>query len=457
MALILLIDDDKQIQKLFGQYLKTKKHSVLSALSGEDALRILKDQVPDFILLDLSLPGMSGLECLEKIKKVHRSIPVVIVTGYAELSSAVKAMRLGSKDYIEKPVDLESLNRVINSIILPVSKPNYEKELKKDSESQFGYGDLIGVSKSMQDVFRFILRVTNSPSTPVLVYGETGTGKGHVARTLHYFSDRSDKPFIEINCTTFQETLLEAELFGYEAGAFTDAKRQKKGLLELAHGGTFFLDEIGEMSLWLQAKILKVIEEQSFRRVGGTHEIKVDARIISATSKELEQKIREGTFREDLYYRLNVARINLPPIRERKEDIILLIDYFVNMLNSKLNKKIKGLTVAATDKLLNYEWPGNVRQIRNIIERAILFEKGDEITIESIGHFTYIQDAELTGKEASYGEIKLPSQGLSIESVEQSLIKQAIEMSSGNKSKAAKLLGLTRATLNYRLKKFEID
>ena len=456
MALILLIDDDKQIQKLFGQYLKTKKHTVLSALSGEEALRILKDQIPDFILLDLSLPEMSGLDCLGKIKKIHPGIPVVIVTGYAELSSAVKAMKLGSKDYIEKPVDLEGLNSLIDSIIIPINEPNYEKELKKESDSQFGYGDLIGISKSMQDVFRFILRVTNSPSTPVLVYGETGTGKCHVARTLHYFSERSDKPFIEINCTTFQETLLEAELFGYEAGAFTDAKRQKKGLLELAHEGTFFLDEIGEMSLWLQAKILKVIEEQSFRRVGGTHEIQVDARIISATSKELEQKIREGTFREDLYYRLNVARVNLPPVRERKEDIILLIDHFVNLLNLKLNKKIKGLSPEATDKLINYKWPGNVRQIRNIIERAILFEKGDEISIDSIGHFTNIGDSELTDQESSYGEIQLPIQGLSIENVEQSLIKQAIEMSNGNKSKAAKLLGLTRATLNYRLKKYDL-
>jgi DNA-binding NtrC family response regulator len=456
MISILLVDDDPQIQKLFVQFLRSKNIDVVSAISGEEALKSLENSIPDMILLDLSLPGISGLECLEKIKKDHPVIPVVIVTGYAELSTAVKAMKLGSRDYIEKPVDLEDLYRVIKTIVQPVIEPVYNK-IKEDQLSEFGYGDLIGVSQSMQDVFRFILKVTNSPTTPVLIYGETGTGKGHVARTLHYYSERSDKPFIEINCTTFQETLLEAELFGYEAGAFTDAKRQKKGLLELAHGGTFFLDEIGEMSLWLQAKILKVIEEQTFRRVGGTVEIKVDARIISATSKKLEQKIIDGTFREDLFYRLNVARVNLPPVRERKDDIILLVEHFIDILNPKLNKQIKGISPEAADIIINYEWPGNVREIRNIIERAILFEKGDWINEDSLGQFSLIRESVEKSQSINIEEIVIPESGISIEKVEQALIKQALKMSKGNKSRAATLLGLSRATLNYRLKKFNIE
>jgi DNA-binding NtrC family response regulator len=456
MISILLVDDDPQIQKLFVQFLRSKNIDVVSAVSGEEALKSLENSIPDMILLDLSLPGISGLECLEKIKKDHPVIPVVIVTGYAELSTAVKAMKLGSRDYIEKPVDLEDLYRVIKTIVQPVIEPVYNK-IKEDQLSEFGYGDLIGVSQSMQDVFRFILKVTNSPTTPVLIYGETGTGKGHVARTLHYYSERSDKPFIEINCTTFQETLLEAELFGYEAGAFTDAKRQKKGLLELAHGGTFFLDEIGEMSLWLQAKILKVIEEQTFRRVGGTVEIKVDARIISATSKKLEQKIIDGTFREDLFYRLNVARVNLPPVRERKDDIILLVEHFIDILNPKLNKQIKGISPEAADIIINYEWPGNVREIRNIIERAILFEKGDWINEDSLGQFSLIRESVEKSQSINIEEIVIPESGISIEKVEQALIKQALKMSKGNKSQAATLLGLSRATLNYRLKKFNIE
>jgi DNA-binding NtrC family response regulator len=456
MISILLVDDDPQIQKLFVQFLRSKNIDVVSAVSGEEALKSLENSIPDMILLDLSLPGISGLECLEKIKKDHPVIPVVIVTGYAELSTAVKAMKLGSRDYIEKPVDLEDLYRVIKTIVQPVIEPVYNK-IKEDQLSEFGYGDLIGVSQSMQDVFRFILKVTNSPTTPVLIYGETGTGKGHVARTLHYYSERSDKPFIEINCTTFQETLLEAELFGYEAGAFTDAKRQKKGLLELAHGGTFFLDEIGEMSLWLQAKILKVIEEQTFRRVGGTVEIKVDARIISATSKKLEQKIIDGTFREDLFYRLNVARVNLPPVRERKDDIILLVEHFIDILNPKLNKQIKGISPEAADIIINYEWPGNVREIRNIIERAILFEKGDWINEDSLGQFSLIRESVEKSQSINIEEIVIPESGISIEKVEQALIKQALKMSKGNKSRAATLLGLSRATLNYRLKKFNIE
>jgi DNA-binding NtrC family response regulator len=456
MTSILLVDDDPQIQKLFVHYLRSKNIDVISAISGEEAIKSLENSIPDLILLDLSLPGISGLECLEKIKKNHPVIPVVIITGYAELSTAVKAMKLGSKDYIEKPVDLENLYRVINSIVQPIPEPVYKK-IKEDQLSDFGYGDLIGVSQSMQDVFRFILKVTNSPTTPVLIYGETGTGKGHVARILHHYSERSDKPFIEINCVTFQETLLEAELFGYEAGAFTDAKRQKKGLLELAHGGTFFLDEIGEMSLWLQAKILKVIEEQTFRRVGGTEEIKVNARIISATSKELEQKIIDGTFREDLFYRLNVARVNLPPVRERKDDIILLVEHFIGILNSKLKKQMKGVSPEATDIIMDYEWPGNVREIRNIIERAILFEKGDWITVESLGKLRLIRETFEKGQPVSVDELVIPESGISIEKVEKSLIKQALIMSKGNKSRAAILLGLSRATLNYRIKKFNIE
>lgn len=453
MASILIVDDDIGIRANLQEILESEGHEVTPLMTAEDALSCLKEDEPDLILLDYKLPGMDGLKCLAHIKDYNSHIPVIIITSHADVSSAVTAMKLGAWDYIEKPFNLNKINLIVQKALDDKHKDEQIAYLQKEKKEYLGFNEIIGNSDKIKDIFKFVHQVANSPRTTVLIQGETGTGKELVARAIHYNSARANKPFIEINCSAFQEPLLEAELFGYEAGAFTGAIRRKKGLLELAHQGTFFLDEIGDMEIGLQSKLLKVIEDQSFRRVGGTKEIKVDTRIISATSRDLENKILENTFRQELYYRLNVASITLPPLRERKGDVLLLAEHFLKQYNAEFKKSIKGLSPDAEIMLSEHSWPGNIRELKNTIERAVLFEESNYLSSKSLSPYVSSVNRKIYNDKT---EFDIPSGGISLIEIEKSLIEKALDYTNGNQTHAAKLLKISRETMKYRMRKFNI-
>ncbi len=457
MAYIHIVDDDPLILESLSEFLELEGYEVSVFTSAEDAqLAIVKD-TPDIILLDLRLPGMDGLEYLEIIKKQYPEIEILMVTGYADVTTAIKAIKLGARDYIKKPFVLDELGVLIKKAIS--DKKKNEQLAYLQQEQQYEFNEIIAASKSMEKVFEFIRRLSDSPKTSVLICGETGTGKELVARALHYNSPREKKPFIELNCSALQDTLLESELFGHEAGAFTDAKRIKKGLMEIAHEGTFFLDEIADMKVDLQVKLLKAIEDKTFRRLGGTKEIKIDLRIISATSRNLAQCIKEGTFREELYYRLGVVIIELPLLRDRDGDVILLADHFIHYFNAEFKYNIKGMNSDVKALLLQHSWPGNVRELRNVIERSVLFEKGEHLSLDSVRLMNLPQTYQPAGKSLQQGllDFEIPPEGFSITDVEKSLIEKALMQTNGNQTMAAKLLGFSRETLKYRLRKFKIN
>ncbi len=455
MDLVHIVDDEKEIRYTLKKMFEFNGYDVATFSSGETALPVIMRDNPDVIILDLHLPGIDGLEILRRTKQINPEIEVVMITGYADVVSAVKAIKLGARDYIKKPVVFEELNLIVQNA-LEVKKKN-EQLNYLNQEKRHKISDMVGTSSVMQPIYTFIDQVAASPKTSVLITGETGTGKGLVARAIHYKSPRVKNQFIEVNCSAIQPNLLESELFGYEAGAFTGADNRKKGLLELAHEGTFFLDEIGDMGLELQAKILKVIEEKSFRRVGGTKEIKIDIRIISASSKDLFQKVEEGTFRKDLIFRLNVAACNLPPLRERADDIILLTEHYLHIFNNEFGKNITNISSAAKKFLRSHTWVGNVRELRNIIERAVLFEQSDTLTRESISGLPFSPPTTSQAeKQQNHSLFDIPDEGISLVDVEKDIISKALEKAGGNQTKAAKLLGLSRETLKYRLKKYKI-
>ena len=456
MAYISIVDDDRTIRELLIEYFETQGHEVSTFASAEEAQANILEEQPDILLLDVRLPGKDGLTFLTEMRGKLDQSGIIMMTGHADYHTAVQAIKSGARDFISKPFSLSDLQKIISKTLLDNKKNeklNYLEAANKQRVS-----DMVGTSDSMQHVFKFIDKVAPASRTSVLIEGETGTGKGMVARAIHYSSPRNGAPFIEVNCSAFQSTLLESELFGHESGAFTGAKTRKKGLLELAHEGTFFLDEIGDMSLDLQSKLLKVLEEQTFRRVGGTREIHIDTRLISATSKDLTKALETGQFRTDLYYRLHVASITLPPLRERKEDILILADHYLMIFALEFKKPIQGISAEAKDALSRHSWVGNVRELRNVIERAVLFETGDILSLENIG-FPATQVAHKSTSTQDVMEIdaiRIPSEGVCFEDIEKAFILKAMERSRGNKSKAAKLLGFSRETMKYRLKKYGV-
>lgn len=458
MASIFVIDDDNIISANLKDFLELEGHEITTFSNGEDALSRLSHDTPDIMLVDLRLPGIDGLELLEKVKDRSQNIEVVIITGHADVPSAVKAIKLGARDYIKKPFDLDEISIIVQKAVSARKMDEHLAYLHKEEQTRLGFGEIIGTSDAIKKVFEFVRHVSQTPKTTVLIRGETGTGKELVARAIHNNSERAKKPFIEVNCSAFQETLLEAELFGHEAGAFTDAKEQKKGLLELAHEGSFFLDEIGDMSVSLQAKVLKVIEEQVFRRVGGTKVISVDTRIISATSRNLDQYVADEKFRQDLYYRLNVAMIELPPLRERDEDIILLAEHFLGVFNTEFKRNIKGIFPEVIKLFMKYSWPGNVREMKNVMERAVLFEKGEYISGDSVNivDTSTLQSQTQDSVSTEFIISDILEKGISLEDVEKSLILKALETTNKNQTKAALLLGISRETIKYRMKKFNL-
>jgi len=448
---ILVVDDEHLIRWSLEQNLKKQGYEVLTAGSGEDALRIIREDPPELVLLDIQLPGISGLEVLEKIKDIDEDIIVIMVTAHGGLETAVTAMRIGAYDYLNKPFNLDEMAIVIRKA-LETSDLRREVVSLRVEHKKVGLPNIIGASQCMQSILAMMEKVARSEAATVLIQGESGTGKELVAKWIHYKSSRADKAFMAINCAAVPATLLESELFGHEKGAFTDAKATKKGLFELADGGTVFLDEIGDMEMGMQAKLLRFLEDRTFRRIGGSKVTTVDVRIISATNKDLIKAIESKDFRNDLYYRLQVIPIFLPPLRERREDILTLAKHFIDTYKREFAKKVNGISAQAERLLVDYNWPGNIRELKNVIERAIILGNEDMLAVDHL-------PLEITSRLATEAvtaiiTFKLPPEGIDIEEVEKELIRQALENNDWNQSKAAKKLNLGVDAFRYRMKKF---
>ncbi len=432
---ILVGDDEKSQREILEMILSEEGYDVTTAASGEAALKFAKDRRFDLALTDLKMTGMDGIELLQHLLAYDSSIIVILLTAHGSIESAKEALRRGAFDYLEKPYDKAALLETINRALDRLDAIDIE---------------IISASPKMESVKKMILKVARSNST-VLVRGESGTGKELIARAVHNQSPRVTEMFQAVNCAAINENLLESELFGHEKGSFTGAHAEKKGLFEIADRGTLFLDEIGEIDVGMQAKLLRALQERKIRRVGGTHEMNVDVRVIAATNRDLRAMVADGRFRDDLYYRINVLSIDVPPLRERREDIPVLIDFFLKKHTKNTSRFITGLTAETRKLMMEYSWPGNVRQLESAIERAILLSEGDLITTEDLP-----TEVRQEVGPASEGAFKLPAEGINFEDVERNLITQAMEQTDYNITKAAKLLGLTFRTLQYRLEKFGI-
>jgi len=447
---ILVVDDEHLIRWSLEQNLKKQGYEIIMAGTGEDALQMAREQQPDLVLLDIQLHGISGIEVLEKIKDYDEDIIIIMLTAHGGLETAVNAMRLGAYDYVSKPFNLDELSIIIKKAL--ENSDLKQEVVRLRTETKKSAPNIIGSSQQTKYLLEVLEKVARSEASTVLVQGESGTGKELVAKWIHYSSNRAEKPFIAINCAAVPATLLESELFGHEKGAFTDAKTTKKGLFELADGGTVFLDEIGDMEMGMQAKLLRFLEDRSFRRIGGARVFTVDVRIISATNKDLQKSIAEKSFRNDLYYRLQVIPIFLTPLRERKEDVIALAQHFVELYNKDFNKKVQGIAGMAERMLLDYSWPGNVRELKNVIERAIILGNDETVLLEHLP--LEIAARAPTNGDAPMSAFRLPPEGIDIEEVEKELIRQALEITEWNQSKAAKKLTLGIDAFRYRMKKF---
>jgi DNA-binding NtrC family response regulator len=452
---ILVVDDEDLIRWSLQQKLSTWGYRPLEAANAETAISLVESESPDLVLLDVHLPDKNGLEVLKAIKEWNPRAAVIIMTAYGVLEDAVSALRLGAYDFVSKPLNFEELRATIANALETVKLRQEVRHFRDRDRKRFNFENLVGESEPIRNAITLMKKVAASPATTILFQGESGTGKDLFAKAIHFYSSRADRPFLAVNCAALPENLVESELFGYERGAFTDARQQKKGLLELADGGTLFLDEIGEMPLGLQAKLLRVLEEQSFKRVGGVQDVRVDVRIIASSNRDLKRMVDEEKFRTDLYYRLNVMTINLPPLRERGDDVKLLCRHFVNEYNTRFGKNIAGLTPEAERLLSLYHWPGNVRELKNLIERAMLLEEGTHIGADVLP----IDVAEFTPREgdASLPDIALPEKGTSLEKVEEELLRQALSRTRGNQTRAAKLLNISRDALRYKMKKFQLQ
>jgi len=447
---IMVVDDEHLIRWSLEQNLKKQGYEVCTAGTGEDALRLAREEQPDLVLLDYHLPGINGLEVLQRLKEIDEDVLVIMVTAQGGLETAVNTMRHGAYDYINKPFNLDEMAIVIRKALETSDLRREVVQLRSEHKKQ-GPPQILGTSKHMKNVLEMMAKVAKSDASTVLVQGESGTGKELVAKWIHYESARADKPFVAINCAAVPSTLLESELFGHEKGAFTDAKTSKKGLFELADGGTVFLDEIGDMEVGMQAKLLRFLEDRTFRRIGGAKVIPVDVRIISATNKDLLKAIEEKVFRNDLYYRLQVIPIFLPSLRERKEDIIVLVNHFMETFAREFNKPIKGISSMAEKLLVEYNWPGNIRELKNVIERAIILGNDDTLLLENLPLEIVAKASQMSVPMTTF---KLPPEGIDIEEVERELIKQSLEITDWNQSKAAKKLNLGIDAFRYRMKKF---
>lgn len=455
---VLVVDDERLIRWYLKENLEKAGYEVAEAEKGSDALKVFSETLPDIVLLDVNLPDMSGIDVLRQVKGVDKDVPVIIITAFGNIKTAVDAMKFGAYDFIEKPFEIEKLHIIMDKA-MENAFLRREVTRYKAKTGDYGIEHILGNSQKMQEIKQVIRKIAQSNASTILIEGESGTGKDFIARVIHNMSSRANKSFIEVNCAALPENLIESELFGYERGAFTGAGTPKKGLFELANNGTIFLDEIGDMNYDLQAKLLKVIDNKTFRRLGSTTEITVDVRIIAATNRDLQAKMKGGTFREDLYWRLKVIPLFLPPLRERGDDVLLLSQNFIDHFNVEFKKHIHGLSPGATELFMTYHWPGNVRELKNVIERAMILITGDFITPEYLpAEISQGGAAEAATKQAAEsGEITIPNGGIDIEEVEKELLKKALVMAKGNQSRAAKLLNLGRDAFRYRIQKFGLS
>jgi two-component system NtrC family response regulator len=449
MSTVLIVDDEKNYLIVLEDLLMDEGYDVLTAPSGAKAIEILANSPVDTVLSDIKMPGMTGIELLDRISALDPDLPVILMTAFAEVDQAVEAMKKGALDHIQKPFDNRDVKR---AVARAVEKRSLVKNIRH-LESELGsvWGNIIGKSKAMENVFTLMKRVADTPTT-VLIAGESGTGKELIARGLHKASSRNKAPFVPINCGAVSESLLESELFGYEKGAFTGATSLKQGKFEFADQGTLFLDEVGEMSLNLQVKLLRVLQEHEFQRVGGNKEIRVDVRIIAATNRDLKEEVENNRFRGDLFFRLNVVRIDMPPLRERREDIPFLVAHFLNKFSEKLDRPIKEVHPDVMSALYSYSWPGNVRELENVIERALVLCRGDAIMPEDLP-LELRQTPEI---EAELDTLVSGEKGLAdtLDAIEERIIRQALKNAGNVQAQAAKILGISRSNLQYKLKKY---
>jgi two-component system response regulator AtoC len=442
---ILIVDDEKTQRDMLAGFLEKEGYSVATAESGFEAIKLCEEKYFEVALIDLKMPGMDGIELLQKLKDKNPEIQAIMITAHGSVETAVEAMKLGAYHYVNKPINLDELKLNIKKALENYHLLAENKYLKEELEEKYKDVQIIGGSKAIKEVLSTVSRVAKSKST-VLIRGESGTGKELVARAIHTLSDRADRRFIPVSCAALPETLLESELFGHEKGAFTGAIKRKEGRFELADGGTLFLDEIGDISLETQIKILRAIEFQEFERLGGKETLKVDVRITSATNQDLERKINEGTFREDLYYRLNVISIFVPPLRERKEDLMLLVDHFIKKANQKCGKTIKGITTEVKDIILGYDWPGNVRELENVIERGVVLSRTEVIDESDLPYFGLSKSKETTS-----------SSNRTLKDMEKKHILNTLKMTDWNLGKTADILGIHRNTLRLKMKEYGIE
>lgn len=462
---ILIIDDEPYLPHQFSRFLQKHGYEVSLAADGEAGLQELQAHTIDLVLLDLRLPKLGGLEVLKRIRQFDADVPVIILTAHGDVQTAVAAMKLGASDYLLKGFDLEELLLVVQRALDTSAMSRELRQLRRERSDNYHFNYIVGHSQRMQEVFEIVARVARSDTASVLIMGESGTGKEVVAHAIHDQSARASGPFQAINCAAIASNLLESELFGYEQYAFTDAKKQKRGLLEMAEGGTLFLDEIGEMPLEMQAKLLRVLETRSFFRLGGNKEVKINVRVLTATNRDLEQAKADGSFRADLYFRLAVLKIVLPPLRERPDDVLLFASRFIDDFNKSLGRNVRSISAEAQRLLLEYHWPGNVRELKNVIERGMILSNGDELLPSHL-------PLEIVGLSQQKGGSPLdpweqwlkghPQGPFALEDVivrvERYFVRWALETAGHNRTRAAELLGFTKADqLRYLVRKYEIE
>ncbi len=455
---IMIVDDDPSIRNMLSIVLKKENYSVISAGSGEEALKHLKNSDIQMVISDIKMPGMNGIELLGRIKKIKPEIPVLMITAFASTDDAIEAMKLGAEDYVSKPFNLDELKIVIRKTL---SKKELEKEivdLRTKIQERDEFESIIGKNPNMNDIFKLIETVADTDST-ILISGESGTGKELIAKAIHKRSSRAKEKFISVNCGALPENLLESELFGHIKGAFTDAFRDKKGLFLESDKGTLFLDEISEMSQQMQVKLLRAIQERTIRPVGGNNEIEINSRIISATNKDLMELIDNGSFRFDLYYRLNVISIKVPPLRERMDDFSLLSKHFISKFNKKFGKKITGIERDAIDILSNYNWPGNIREMENYFERSIALETGTSLTVETLPEEIAYTFKSRPGRSDNYKKMILEKKfdfNEYIDDFSKEIILYALELNNFNIKKTSEMLNLNYRSVRYLMEKFEL-
>ncbi|HRI47753.1 MAG: sigma-54-dependent Fis family transcriptional regulator [Ignavibacteriaceae bacterium] len=452
--LVFIVDDELAISKLLSYWVRDKwNHKIEVFYNGEDMLKKLNLK-PDLILLDIMLPGLDGIETLKRVKQFDENLPVIMLSAQGRIEVALESLRFGAYDYFPKPIEIQRLEPAVKNAIKNYDLVKELQHVKENVKQEYSFSNIVSADGKMQDVFKLVSKVLNNDIT-VLIYGESGTGKELIARAIHYNGNRKDKPFVVVNCASIPRELLESELFGHEKGAFTGAHQRKLGKFEIANDGTIFLDEVGELEMTLQAKLLRVIQEKEFERVGGNELIKTDVRIVSATNRDLKKAVEQKEFREDLYYRLNSFPIIIPPLRQRKGDVLVLAEYFIDLFKKKLHKELKGFSKKALKLVYEYDWPGNVREMENTIERCVIISEGDYIDVDDFP--MHIRAGSENKKIEFNGSFFDESVIIPFEKIKEEAIRHALKVTKGNIMEAAQRLDLGRATIYRLMEKFKIN